>query len=1111
VLGGMLTNLSRFRLLIVAAAVGLLVVGGLSLRRMHADVLPELGSGPVLMVQTEALGLSSQEVEQYVTVPLENNLLDGVMGVWDVRSRSIPGLSAVDLYFQPGVSTLRARQLVEERLTNAFSLPNVSKPPQLIQPLSSSGRAVMIGLSSKSLDPLQLSYLARWVVKPRLSGVAGVANVTIFGQKDRQLQVMVNPSRLAAHHITLNQVISTAGNAQLVSPLSYLQGSSPGTGGFLDGPNQRLEIRPVLPIGAPHQLAAAPIEGSAGRIPLGSVTNVVRGHQPMIGDAITAHGSGLVLLVQKLPSASLPGVTSGIDRALGDLRPALRGVSVDSSFFRPASYESDALDNVGLALLIAAALALVALGALVLDIRGVVIAASAMLFSLLGAAVLLKALGYTLNALVILGLLIASAAVVDDATQPSYAIAERLRGHGRPGDERHAGFQTIVRETCAQLRAPLVFASAIAVLAVAPVLFSGGISARFVHPTAVAFAVAVVASLVIALVLTPALALVFSSTSGILDGRLSATGTPRRAVAIRASILAFHQRLLLRAMALPDLLAVVCVTGLAGAVALPFLEQPAPPAFRDRNLVVQWAGPAGASLGEMDRITRRTVGELRALPGVQDVAATLGRAVGADQLVDTSSGQIFVALGPSAPYDAAVSSVRNLVQSVPGIQAAVGTYESDVTQGALTPSAHQAVVRVYGQDYGQLQALANNLKKRMAQVPKLGQARVALPAQEPNVDVAVNDQAALRAGVLPGDARRQASTLVSGLTVGNFFVDQAVFDVTVQDVQGTRSTVGAVRNLLIDTSDGGHIPLGQIANVTVRPDPIDIQHQAMSRYVDVIVPLQGLGLGAAHNQLRSIVGQLKLPLGYHAEVVGSTPEDATSHVAFLSYVLAAAIGILLLLQAALRSWRLAALVFLSIPAAISGGLLEALISGHFRSLGTAAGLIGVFAFAIRQGILSLTSIRRRQAVEGGPLTSATVVQAAGERLPVSVGSAAVAAVALLPFVVIGNVPGNEITHVAAAVMLAGLLSSLLFVHLVLPATYFILGPHQPIEEEETVPELMMAGAASANGSIVPTLNGNGVHTPNRNGNGAAAADGNGVSVSNGAPTETSTRTAGGTE
>ncbi len=626
----------RFRMVLVGVAAGLIVLGVVSLRSWHADVVPELASGPVLEVQTEALGLSSQEVEQYVTVPMENNLLDGIMGVWDERSQSTPGLSTVDLYFEPGTTVLHARQLVTERLTNAFSLPNVSKPPLLIQPLSSSSRVLMIGLQSSSLNPLELSYLARWVIKPRLSGVPGVANVAIFGQQDQQIQVLVNPARLAARGVTLDQIISTAGNSQLVSPLTYLQGSSPGTGGFLDGPNQRLEVRPVLPLGAPQNLASVPVSGAAKGVTLGDVATLVQGHQPLIGDAVVGGGTGLVLLVQKLPSASVVGVTNGVQQALADLRPALGGVTIDTSFFRPASYVSSALDNLELALLIAAGLGLVALGAMLVGARAIVLTAVSVALSLLAAALVLQTLGYSLNALIVVGLLIATAIVVDDAVGATVAILGRVR---RP--TAGVPVRAAVLAACAELRGTLGYATLFVLLSVAPVFFSKGLTATFVHPLVLSFALAVIVSMVVAITVTPAL--------GCL---LFERGRPGRRTAAVGERIESAYRLIVGVTlgTAPAVIATLCLVGLAGAVALPFLRQPAAPAFRDRNLVVQWAGPAGASLGEMDRVTLRTVNALRALPSVADAAAILGRAVSGDQIVDVNSGQILVAIKPSADY-----------------------------------------------------------------------------------------------------------------------------------------------------------------------------------------------------------------------------------------------------------------------------------------------------------------------------------------------------------------------------------------------------------------------------------------------------------------------------
>jgi Cu/Ag efflux pump CusA len=410
-----IVNLSiRFRLPVLALAAGIMIVGALQLSRMPADVLPE--TSPVVVdVQTEALGLSGPEVESLVTVPLEKELLEGVMGVTDVTSDSVPGLSAIELHFAPGTSLYHARQLVQERLTQAFVLPNVSRPPVILQPLSSTSDVMLIGLSSARLSVIDLSVLARWTIAPRLLGLAGVANVSTFGQADRQLQVLVDPARLAADGVTLAQVIETTGNAQLVSPLSYLEASTPGTGGFLEDRDQRITIQPVLPFGTSANLAQLPIAGASGGLRLGNVAQVVQDHQPLIGDGQVRGTSGLVLVVQKLPSASVTTVTREVDQALAALRPGLPGVRIDASLFRQHTYLESALGNLREAVIAAMALAALALIVLLLGLRAAFAALVAVIISLGAATDVLYLLGYTFNALVTLGLLLALAVVVGDA------------------------------------------------------------------------------------------------------------------------------------------------------------------------------------------------------------------------------------------------------------------------------------------------------------------------------------------------------------------------------------------------------------------------------------------------------------------------------------------------------------------------------------------------------------------------------------------------------------------------------------------------------------------------------------------------------------------------
>jgi Cu/Ag efflux pump CusA len=358
-------------------------------------------------------------------------------------------------------------------------------------------------------------------------------------------------------------------------------------------------------------------------------------------------------------------------------------------------------------------------------------------------------------------------------------------------------------------------------------------------------------------------------------------------------------------------------------------------------------------------------------------------------------------------------------------------------------------VRIYGQDYGVLSGLAGKVVPLLASVKGVGLPQVQQPTQEPNIQVTVNDAQAAKAGVLPGDARRQVSTLIEGLAVGNFFVDQAVFDVVVQGVPTARASLSTARNLLIDTANGGHVRLDDIAQVNVQPDPVDIRHEAISRYVDVVAPVYGRSTASVQSDVQSELSSLKYPLEYHAEIVGGTPEDPTSSPAFLSYVAAAAIGVLLLMQAAIGSWRLSAALFLLLPVSLGGGLLVAIATGQTSSLGTYAGLLAVFAFAARQELLLAVRIRRLQAEDGGPLDRALVLRVAGERLAPASWAAIVTGAVLVPFVAMGDVAGNELTHAAAAVILGGLLSSILLNLLIVPAACLVFGSPEPIAVTET--------------------------------------------------------------
>jgi Cu/Ag efflux pump CusA len=1014
----------RLRLLVVLAAAVLLAIGASEAQKAPVDVLPEF-SAPVVEIQTESLGLSAPEVEQLITYPMEQSLLNGIEGAQTIRSHSVPGVSVIDLTFARGSDIYKARQLVQERLTQIGILPNVlTTPPAMRQPVSSTNRVMAVGLTSSKINPIDLSVQARWTIRPRLLGLPGVANVAIWGLRDRQLQVVVDPKRLHRNGISLAQIISTVGNSQLVSPLSYLTASTPGAGGFVDGPSQRLTVRHVLPFGAPSTLGEVPVDNTHG-VKLSDVTRVEPNHPPLIGDAVVGGGRGLMLVVEKLPGASTVKVTNEVQRALRELNLAPKGIHVDTSIFKPASYIHTAESNLTLVTLLGGLLLILTVAAFVLRWRTVLVSAVAVTASMLAAAAVLYFAGETLNAMVAAGLLIALAVVVDDAVGDSLAISRRLEQRRARGK---AGMPGAIVDAATEMRSSLSYATLIVLLAVAPVFVATGLSASFVRPMALSFVIAVVASMVVALTVTPAL-------SALLAARASKGQQQPRATRLGQRARALYEGVLARAIRMPRaLLLVACAAGLIGLAVVPWLREPGPPSFKDRNVLVQFNTTPGTSLTEIDRLATRTARAMKAIPGVKDVGANLGRAVTGDQIVGTNSGELWVTMKDSANYDATLNRIDAVANGVPGVDANVRTYENDRMAGVLSRPGDHVRVRLYGQNYQVLAQKAGEVRRMMSRIDGVKAPETDRLTTQPTFQVRVKLGAALAHGLKPGDVRRAAGTLTQGLVVGDFFDQQKVFEVVVLGKPSHSPSIDQLRNLRIDTPNGGQVPLGSLANITLSSAPLDIKHDAVSRYVDVTAAVSGRAVGAVRADVQRQLKNISFPLEYHASVSGG-PSAHTTHARFASFVVAAALGIFLLLQAAFGSWRLAILLLTLLPLALSGGVLVALVAGSQHSLGAYAGLLAVFCIAARHGIMLLKRIEAI-ADELGPKRGAEAAhRAALERVVPTAASATATLAALVPFMVMGDQPGNEITHEMAAVIAGGLVTSTILVLLVVPAAY----------------------------------------------------------------------------
>jgi Cu/Ag efflux pump CusA len=1019
----------RFRRLVLAAVVAVLGLALVQLQNAKVDVYPEFEQTKV-EVQAEALGLSAQEVEQLITVPIEQDLLNGVPWLTSITSRSMPGLAAIDLVFEPGTDLYRARQMVQERMSQAKALPNVGTPPAVIQPTSSTSRVAMVGMRSSSVSLIEMSVLARWQIRPRLMSIPGVAQVSIFGQQDRQLQVQVDPQRLQSSNVSLSQLIDTTGNALWVSPLSFVEASSPGTGGFVETPNQRLGVQHVQPITSADQLSDVAISGVQGPpVRLGDVTTVVEDHQPLIGDATNDGKPSLMLVVERFPNANPAQVSEDVDAALAALRPGLKGITMNASVYRPVRYLDSALHRVGLAALIGLVLLLLVIGLLGRSWRVALVALVAVSTTVAAALWVLYLRGTTLTSMTLLGLAAVAAVVVDDAVGDVTDLGSRLRARRAAGS---SATTAVIVEAVTRRRGPLIYGTVITLLALGPLFLLTGPTGALVRPVVLTFALALLASLLVALLVTPVLAVTLlkrgtAAPSGRVPARVG-TGLDR------LSDRSVGRPLV--ALAALGVLALLAVAGIAGLHRGNML-----PTAQDRSVVVHLRAAPGTSLPEMNRITTAAAAELRTLPGVRSADTEVGRAIASDRLADVNSSDIWVNLRGGADYSASLAAVRSTMRGYPGLGSDVRTYESDQLARAGATTGDELVVRVFGQDYGTLQGTAEKVRQEIQTVAGVISPKVEQQVTEPTVEIQVDLAAAQRVGLRPGDVRRDASTIISGLTVGSLYEEQAIFDVVVWGGPPSRASLPALQSLLLDTPSGAKVRLGDIAQVRLASSPDVISHDAVSRSLDVTAQVRGRSAAAVAADVTTHLRRMDFPYEYRAEVVG----DAVSRAENRQWIVwsALAVGLLayLLLQSATGSWRGAAVLLVVVPFAVAGGLLAAPLTGGVLDAGVLAAICAAGALGLRQALLL---VRRAQAlVDDRTEVRAAMRRAVRETAPAVLTVAAATAALFLPAVILGSGAGLELLHPFAITLLAGLVTTAAVVLFVLPGLYTAVAGLEP--------------------------------------------------------------------
>jgi CzcA family heavy metal efflux pump len=902
----------------------------------------------------------------------------------------------------------------------------------IIPPVSSTGRVMKIGVSSKNVSLMDLSMISYWTIRARLLGVPGVANVAIWGERVKMPQVQVDPQRMLAHNVSLDQVMEVTADALAVGILQFSTGAVIGTGGYIQTPNQRLGIRHVLAISSPEDLGRVPFadrrrtDGTALR--LSDVSDVVWDTWPLFGDAVINDGPGLMLVVEKFPWANTLDVTRGVEEALDDLRPGLRGIDMDPTIFRPADFIQVALDNLTRALVIGCALVMLVIAAFLFQWRTALISMVAIPLSLMAGALVLYLTGAVINTMILAGFVIAIGVVVDDAIIDVENITRRLRLARSAGSPQSTA--SIVLEASLEVRQAIVHATLIDAVVVLPIFFIGGLSGAFFQPMALAYGLAVLASMVVALTVTPAMCLLL----------LAKAPLSHREKPLVRWLQGIYERVLARIVQRPRPVFIgTAVIMAVGFAVLPFLGESLFPHFKERDFLIHWITKPGSSVVEERRIVTRLSRELRAIPGVRNFGSHIGQALLADELNGVNFGENWISVDPAADYEETIAAIENVVYGYPGLFHNVETYLNERIDEVLSGSSQTFVVRIYGPDLKVIHAMAEEVEDSLRGIPGIVDLNVQLQSEVPQVQVEVNLAAAQRYGLKPGDVRRASGTLLAGEEVGDIFRDGRAYDVNVWSTPATRQSLTSVRNLLLDTPSGGHARLGDVAAVRIKPAQSVIYRENDSRRIDVGAEVTDRDLGAVADEVEDRLEHIQFPLGYHAVVLGEYAEREAASSRLLVFAIAAGLGVFLILLASFENTRLAVLGFLTLPSALVGGLLAVYFTGDVISLGSLVGFLTVFGIAARNQIMLISHYQHLERYEGETAGAALALRGARERLSPILMTALATGLALVPLVATGDIPGHEIEFPMAIVILGGLITSTLLNLFVVPSLYLRFG------------------------------------------------------------------------
>ena len=1027
-----LVNFSlRHRAVIVILAAVLLGYGIHVVATSKMDVFPNFVQ-PQVVIQTECPGLAPEQVELLVTLPIET-MVNGLGDMESLRSESIQGLSVITAVFKEGSDIFRVRQTLAEKLAEtAGELPTSVKTPQMSPLTSSTMDLLKVGLVSDKLTPMQLRTFADWTLRPRLLSVPGVARCIVFGGEVRELQIQVLPERLVAYDLAISDVLAAA------KVSTGVMGS-----GFIDTSNQRITLQTEGQALTPDVLSEVVIAHRNGlSVRLKDVARVVEAGEPKFGDTIIEGRPGILLATASQYGANTLEVTLAVEAALAEMKPvfAKEGIQVYPRLHRPATFIEAALKNMRHSLILGGILVAIVLFLLIGSVRTACISLAAIPLSLLAAVICLDKFGITINTITLGGLAIALGEVVDDSIIDVENIFRRLREHqaaresgsGAAGAKNSRSVFQVVLDASLEVRRAVVYATFIVALIFVPVLTLTGLQGSFFAPLALSYILAIMASLLVALTVTPALAY-------LLFGKgVKRAGEPRLQRWLKQG---YHRVLSFVARWPRLLIALVIVICIAGATRLKFFGGEFLPQFREGHLVLQVSASPGTSLEEMLRIGTRISHQLMSNANILTVEQQVGRAEQGEDTFPPSRSEFHVELKPvpGEEQEKTADDIRALLASFPGLQFEVLTFLGDRLSETISGETAPIVVSIFGDDLDVLDAKAKEVFNVLNTVPGHADVQVKSPPGAPRITIRLRPDRLTEFGFRPVEVLEAIQTAYQGTVVAQTHRGNQVANVAVLLNEASRRDPEAIGSLLLRSSQGLRLPLRELADIYLSGARYSILHEGARRRQTVTCATSGRDISSFVEEARRRVSEkVSLPAGTYVVFSGAAQAKEKAQSELLLHSAIAAVGILILLSIVFHTWRNLVLVLVNIPFALVGGVMALWLSSVLSpgqsslTIGSLVGFVTLFGITTRNSIMMISHFEHLVDVEGMTWGPETVMRGASERLMPILMTASVTALGLLPLALGSGEAGREIEGPMAIVILGGLATSTVLNLLVLP-------------------------------------------------------------------------------